>query len=67
MAITLLVLNGFSKFFSLLESQVNFQQHSYNTSHHTLAKVRSLKLWQFPKINLKIVSHLTNTGTSLVL
>jgi len=45
------ILNGFSKFFWLLEREVNFQQQPYNTSHHTftgllhyLAKVTS---WSF--------------------
>jgi len=40
------------KILPLLESQVNFQQNSYKTSHHTFnilphyfAKVRSMKLW----------------------
>jgi len=48
MAITFVNSEGIFKILSLPESQVNFQQNSYNTSHHTfsvlaryLAKVRS--------------------------
>jgi len=60
-------------FFLLMGREVNFQQNPYNTSHHTfsmsphyLAKFRSLNLWLL-KNNLKIVSHLTKTETSLVI
>ena len=50
MAITVSILNGFSKFFHCwkVESQITFQQNPYNISYHTfnmlphyLAKVRS--------------------------
>jgi len=37
MATTLLILNGFTNFFSLLEREVNFQQNPYNTSHYTFS------------------------------
>jgi len=59
MALTLSILNGL--ILSLLETEVNFQQNPYNTSHHTfsmlphyLAKFRSSSFGISGKMQTKI-------------